>query len=272
MNNQLTVITVSYNSSDFIELLLFSLKKLSFYKLEILICDNGSTHKEIEQLKKILHDYKKCFSINLLSRKQKYTASFEHATALDLMIKKIKTPYFMVMDADAVLLKKNWDKILVDEINYAASDVIGAPPVPNKIKNVDFPSVYTTLFRTSVFRTLNSSFIPNRISFGEDTGYMIRKNYKKNKKKSIIFDVINTRHDHDKYYFSVLCATYYYQNSLIASHFGRGSTNGYVKYSKIISKFPFIGNFLINHIGTIEKKKWIAISKKIIEFQSTQND
>lgn len=68
------------------------------------------------------------------------TGSMAHGTALNALAKKVNTPYFSILDADATWLKKNWDQILIEEINNRVK-VIGTQASGNKPK--DFPLMFS---------------------------------------------------------------------------------------------------------------------------------
>ena len=103
-SSNLTILIVNYNSLRFIALSLFSLLKLSRTLPEVYIIDNGSNPNELLEIKKIKKIYPKT---TLFFRNQgRDFASLAHAKAINFLTKKVKTDYFMVLDADCVMLKK----------------------------------------------------------------------------------------------------------------------------------------------------------------------
>ena len=57
-NAVITIGTVNYNTSDFIEVLLYALETLTFNPYRVIICDNGSCPKQLIKLKDLARGYK----------------------------------------------------------------------------------------------------------------------------------------------------------------------------------------------------------------------
>ena len=267
MNDKLiTILTINYNTADFIDLMLYSFSKLTSNPYKVIICDNGSSEKEIIKLAKVVQKYK---NVEVIFRVQSAFGSVGHAEAMDLLVTNVKTKYFVTMDSDAVFLCKNWDKNIISKFNDKIK-VIGTalPPTKEINKPTDFPLVFAVMYETKVFKELNPSFMPDIIQNdkSKDTGWEIRKKYIEYSFGSIVFESKNTRFTFDTEFKSLICAVYYFNNYLIASHFGRGSSGGVAKYNnKWWLKIPIISRFIRKYIGLKEKRDWINICYKIID-------
>ena len=121
--NKITVLLVNYNTSKFIEILLYSLQKLTFNSYKVIICDNGSKDIEILKLSKVVTKYK---NIDIIFRLQSKIGSVAHGEALDVLIKKVRTKYTVIMDTDCVLLMKYWDKYMIIQMKSFA---LGGPVI-----------------------------------------------------------------------------------------------------------------------------------------------
>ncbi len=259
----LTTLIVNYNSSKFIELSSYAINSLTKSRNKILVCDNGSTFLEKQYLKKISEQYR---NIELFFRKQSEKGSIGHAEALDFLMQKVNTPYTVILDADATFLYPGWDELLINKIDRDVK-IIGSPVVKNPIKPDDFPYVFATLFETETFKKLGISFMPKDHQKGLDTGFEMREKYLANGYKGICFEARNTRYYKEGPFKDMLCSEYYYENKLIATHFGRGSTSGknkYIRGTKIIHNLPLIRNVYTISMGMKEKQIWLKRCKEII--------
>lgn len=261
----ITVLIVNFNSSQFIELSLEALDKLTLNEYQVFIVDNGSKLKDQNNLKAVIGDNPQ---VKLFFRQQSVSGSLGHSEGLDFLIKKVKSKYTVILDADAIFLKKNWDEILLKELNDQIK-IIGTPVVGNTKKPNDFPLIFGVMMETKIFKELECIFLPGIINKGEDTGWQIRNKYFDNGYRGTCFEVKNTRIYKDGPFGSVLCAEYYFpENSLILSHFGRGSTLGKHKYltnQNWILKVPVIKQIYSGLKGKHETRKWISICRMILE-------
>lgn len=266
MNDKLiTVLTVNYNTADFIELMLYALYKLTLNPYKVIICDNGSKDSEIIKLAKVVQKYD---NIELILRKQSSFGSIGHAEAMDLLVSKVDTKYFVTMDSDALFLSKGWDKDIISSIDENVK-VIGTalPSTKGSRKPVDFPLVFAVLYETATYHDINPSFMPGDLQEDntKDTGWEIREKYLSHGIKSIVFHSHNTRFVTDTPFKELICAVYYFKGKLIASHFGRGSSGGVAKYHhKWWFKVPLISRFIRKYIGLKEKKEWIQTCQNIV--------
>ena len=157
--NKITVLLVNYNTSKFIEILLYSLQKLTFNSYKVIICDNGSKDIEILKLSKVVTKYK---NIDIIFRLQSRIGSVAHGEALDVLIKKVRTKYTVIMDTDCVLLMKYWDKYMInqmkDEIKIVGSSEIEDVKVNRVGTNFILP--FICMFDTKTYNSLNASCLP----------------------------------------------------------------------------------------------------------------
>ena len=265
-NELITIISVNYNTSDFIEVQLDAFTKLSKYPFKFLLADNGSDDKNLLYLSKILPRFK---NVWVYYRKQSAAGSIGHAEALDFLISKVDTQYFLVMDADAVILRKNWDEEFIKYIDHEIK-VLGAPPIKGSPKFQDFPFSYMVFLETETYKNLNCSFMPiaGMETKGCDTGYLIRERFFANQFKALCFDDHNTRHDKNGPYFEILCAEYYWpwdQENILSCHFARGSSDGVTKYKyRWYYQVPFFSSLLKKFLGKKDRKKWILKTYELI--------
>ncbi|MCF7866688.1 glycosyltransferase family 2 protein [Candidatus Woesearchaeota archaeon] len=246
----------------------YSLKRLTKNKYNLLINDAESNNADFTKIKKLA----KRKNIILFNQIKNLKGSIAHGTALNELAKKISSPYFCILDADAVWLKKNWDEILINELNNKVK-VIGTQP--SKPKPQDFPLMYAILFETKTFKKLNIDFRPKDIKAHLDTGHDLRDKYIKAGYKGEVLEFRNTRHYKKGPFKNLICAEYYLpgEKRIFASHFGRGSSLGVNKYmhgkgSGIIPRIPFIAKYLAKIRGKYEKYKWIKKCKEIIDDQN----
>ena len=81
--------------------------------------------------------------------------SIAHSTALNYLVDKVDTPYFSILDADAVWLKKDWDVLMIKALNEKVK-VIGTQAPPPKPQ--DFPNLTAIFFETATFKKLKIKF------------------------------------------------------------------------------------------------------------------
>lgn len=266
----ITVVTVNYNTSAFVEISLFALAKLTKNRYKVIICDNGSSYLNQRKLKRIASKYN---NVELFFRRESALGSIGHGEALNILIGKIDTPFGAILDADATFLKKDWDEILINQLDDEVK-IIGAPR--NLIKSVDFPSTYAVLFDAEVFRSLKIDMRPKNPKIGQDVGWEMRERFRKNGYKDDFLEVRSTRKYKEGPFGNVICDEYYLQgyDGIFACHFGRGATLGAAKYYKGRNRLLSVPG--VNHIakkmkGYKEKKEWLAVCKKIIDKEAKNN-
>lgn len=268
MESTITIITVNYNTSDFIEVMLHGLHTLSKKTYPIIICDNGSSD---ENVLKLVELQKKYSNVELVFRTQSQAGSIGHAEAVDLLAERVRTPYFLLMDADCCILRNDWDQILLDEFKENIK-VFGTPRLLQNGDNLeDFPTGFSTIYDKETYDRLECSFMPGPGGTAEnqDTGYLISERFRANGFAYGNLVAKNTRHYKSGPFGDLLCAEYYLDKEckeLFSCHFSRGSSNGKDKYKEgLLLKVPVV-NKLYRHInGRRDRKKWINRAYKIIE-------
>jgi|APSaa5957512535_1039671.scaffolds.fasta_scaffold05151_3 hypothetical protein len=265
ISKEITILTVNYNTSDFVNLMLFAFERLTKNTYKVLICDNFYNKKEALRIRAVANKYK---NVEVIYRKQTQSGSVGHAEAMDILVSKVDTPYFVTMDADCTFLLKDWDEILISKIDGKIK-VVGTALPESRInyKPMDFPLVFAVLYETETFNKLKPSFMPGDLKMDKtrDTGWQIRELYLKNGFKGLVFKGVNTRLVKHTPFANALCAVYYCDNQLIASHFSRGSGAGLAKYNnRWYFNIPLISIVFKKVYGLKEKKYWINKSIYII--------
>jgi len=85
-------------------------------------------------------------------------ASMNHAAALNLAKKNIETKYVIFIDTDVAILYKNWDQVIVSELDK--HDCFGGAFGNRLRKYRDFPSVYLFTFRSNILSKVDLNFSP----------------------------------------------------------------------------------------------------------------
>ncbi|KKT22105.1 hypothetical protein A2108_00660 [Candidatus Wolfebacteria bacterium GWA1_42_9] len=261
-NCLLDVCIVNFNSSDFIAVNLLALSKLTKNRFRVLVCDSGSSKKDIKKLKDICSQYD---NVDLFFRRQERKGSLGHAQALNFLLDRTEAPYGCILDADCVFLRRNWDEILIKRITDKTK-IIGTQAPPPKPQ--DFPLIFGVLFETETFRRLKINFLPAQDDSGsvtKDTGWEVREKFLKSGYQGEVLEMKNTRYFKNGPFAKIsACAEYYLngENRIFASHFGRGSNSFGKAYSNL--KIPGLRQ-LSNYFGWIkDKKRWIRTALDII--------
>jgi GT2 family glycosyltransferase len=268
MRFKTSILIVNFNSSEFIEISLYALAKLTKNPYKVYLIDNGSKKKDYKNLLRICKKYP---NISIERWETDLRGSLAHGTALNHLIKKVDTPYFSILDADATWLKKDWDETLIRKLKGNIK-VIGTQAP--QFKPQDFPLMFAILFETRTFKKINIDFRPKNIDLKQDTGYELKEKYLKAGYPGKVIDMKNTREFHKGPFRNLIVAEYYFtkKKEIFASHFGRGSTMGANKYlntqQNLFYQIPIIGKLLLDYKGTKEKNEWIRICKKIIDEQT----
>ena len=268
MEYSITICIVNFNSSEFVLNTLYCLDKITKNSYNVIIRDNNSRLQDFLNLKNFVEDR---FNVDLYRVENfNYIGSIAHGLAINDLLKKINSKYGVILDADCTFLIKNWDEILINEINDEYP-IIGTQAPSLSDKPQDFPLMFAILFDVEIMKQLSIDFMPKNIEEFQDTGYELRKKYLENGYKSKLITDRNTRVYKRGPFKNLICAEYYLNgfNSIFASHFGRGSTLGSSKYlntrKKFIYTLPYIGSRLLILKGKKEKKKWIELCKSIVD-------
>jgi len=270
MNPVLTIITVNFNTSDFLSNQLDCLRLLTKSPYRVLIADNNSIHSDLIKLNNIIKNHPEA---KLLHHHPTAPGSIAHGEALNFLITHITTPYFSTLDADAVWLKKNWDELLINQLTSKIK-IIGTGS-DGHTRPQDFPAVYGFLTETFLFKKLNINMRPNNIQTNQDTGWEIREKFLISGYQGKVLTMKNTRSFKQGPFAKLIGIGEYYNNKgeLFISHFGRGSTLGASKYYKSslawLYHLPKIGSFFLKRKGEKEKQYWFSICRQIVNQQSS---
>jgi hypothetical protein len=263
---EITILTVNYNTSDFIKLILYAIKKLTVSKYKVLICDNGSRQKDILKLAEIAK-INEC--VEIIYRQQRESGSIAHGEALDILIGLVHSKYTVIMDSDCTFLMNGWDEEMISQVNGDVKIIGATSPISRaggREAGGDFPLPFAVLFETAVFRELKICCTPANKNIGQDTGWEWREKFKEAGYKGKTFISTSTR-DYKKGYFrDIIGVEEYYTDDmrLIASHFGRGSSLGEAKYFKWLN-IPIISQVIRKSYGKIEKRRWINKCNQLID-------
>jgi len=276
----LSIITVNFNDSEFKKPMAFAINKLTKNNFKLIIVDNGSNEKNLNLLKKIKQEFN---FIQIIYRTQSGLASHAHGEALNLAIKKIKTKYTCVLDGDALPLVKNWDEVMIKSLDYKNKIIGATTPKHKKVKRLgagEFPMPFFSLFETKVFNDLKIDNKPGNIKKGQDTCWQWYTKFKEFNLDGKVFKTLNTRDGVVTGNLSKCFAVevYYYNDVIIGSHFGRGSSFGFGKYFSAMdknniglyfqSKIPkFIMKYFYKNKMTKDFKKWEEACVNIINNQ-----
>ena len=268
MEDKITICIVNFNSSEFVLNTLYCLEKITKNTYKVIIRDNNSRLQDFLNLKINVEN----LSYVELSRVENFNhrGSIAHGHAINDLLKKINSQYGVILDADCTFLIKNWDEILINEINEEYP-IIGTQAPSLSDKPQDFPLMFAILFDSKIMKQLNIDFMPKNIEEFQDTGYELRKKYIAEGYKSKLLIDKNTRVYKLGPFKSLICAEYYFKDykQIFASHFGRGSTLGSSKYlhtnKRKFYQIPVVGTYLLKRKGKKEKKEWISICKDIVK-------
>lgn len=275
MNTLLTVAIPVYNASGFLDNVLYSLKKLTFSDYKVLICAKASNSRQKRKIERTAGKYENT-EVFFHQPATSGSTSTGKGGALDILIDKINTPYGVMMDADAVFLKKHWDKIILDRFN-AQVKAGGAPKVFSKYP-IDFPDSFLTVFDTKVFKDLNVSMMPRDKSeagnIGWDVGWEMCDKFIKAGYGALVLEAKNTRDYKQGVFKDFIGVGEYYLKGcehIFASHFGRGCSQlGSAKYRKgtnFFYRLPKIGRLFRMLKGKKDKEKWLRICRETVEKQ-----
>jgi glycosyltransferase involved in cell wall biosynthesis len=266
----ITVVTVNYNTSDFVEVSLQALARLTRNSYQVIICDNGSSWLDKRKLRQLASSYK---NVSLLFRKQTAYGSMGHGEALNILVDQIDAQYGVIIDADATFLKRDWDEILINQLDDRVK-IIGATIPPNTIRPSDFPLIYAVLFDTQVFKSLKIDMRPRDPQIGQDVGWEMRDKFLEAGYGAKVLEAKNTRVYKEGPFGSLLCEEHYLEgyDDIFVSHFGRGAGGGVPKYKELskLLRLPGINKVAARVKGNQEKRRWLHICCEIIEEQAKQ--
>jgi len=265
----ITFLIVNFNTTDFIQNTLELLPKVTKNNYLIYILDNGSRIDDYNKLKNIVRHYPE---VTLERWETGLRGSLAHGTAMNYLTSKVETPYFSILDSDAVWLKKNWDEILIKRLDDKIK-IIGTQA--DGLKHKDFPMVYAAFLESKAFKELKIDFRPKDINRGQDTGFEMREKYRAAGYEGLVLVGQNTR-EYKKGPFARLTGVveHYLEDNpeIIAVHFGRGSNLGTQKFKRGLKRYfykiPRIGRHFLRKRGEKEIAQWLQICKEIVKKQT----
>lgn len=270
-NPLISVLICSYNDADFVGASLYALSKLTCNPFVAYVLDNNSNPAHSAKLKSYTQTYP---WVELERKETGLRSSQAHAAGLNYLVTKINTPYACIMDADFSWLRKNWDQILIDQLN----DKIKAAgtQTDNPIRSPNFPVIFGLLFDSACFKELDINFEPKDIAQGLDVAWEMEEKFLAHGWQGQMLPMKNTREYRKGPFFSILgCAEYYSIDNpqkIFGCHFGRGAYGTTYKYLKGQSNFqlwffrlPYFGQLLLNFLTKKERKRWINIARKIVD-------
>ena len=254
----ITVVTVNYNTADFVGLLLESLRLLTKDPYRVIICDNGSKSKDLKCLNAFCKDEG---NIEIILNQQSISGSIGHGEALDVLASKVETPFFVVVDSDTVFLHKDWDAIWLSRINDKVK-AIGTEASGNKPK--DFPTLYAVLYETDSFRKINSSFLPNMETYKDgaytDTGWQVREGFLNDGYEGETLEIRNTRKYKGGPFREFTGVGEFYlkgKKEIFLAHYGRGAGGGLPKFFNQKGALKVFERLLAWREARKEKKAWL---------------
>lgn len=114
----ISIIIVSYNSSEEVGILLKSILTVARIKVEIIIVDNNS--RDILRLKHIIKQYKPKLQIKLVCRRQNYG----FANSCNYAVKISSNNYLLFINPDTTVLANSLE-VLMEHMRTSKSDIIG---------------------------------------------------------------------------------------------------------------------------------------------------
>lgn len=272
-NYLITILIVNFNSAKFIEILLYSLEKLTNNSYRVIIKDNGSKEDDLYLLRHVTSKYS---NVELIFGQQTIAGSWGHAEALTSLVPLVNTQFFLVTDPDIVVLKKGWDETFISMMTKAVK-VIGTQEYGGN-RPGDFPIVHFALFETDAFRRIGASFFPKIDNRGNvvrengfilDTGYQIRSCFLASGYIGAMLKNRLTRNWKFGPYSKFPCSEFYLEDAkeIICCHFARGSSPLHAKYRGVIKSIPLFGPILIGLVFRNMKNNWIKKSRELIDQQ-----
>ena len=238
----------------------------------MIICDNGSKSKDLRSLKALCKDED---NIELIFNQQSVNGSIGHGEALDILASKVETPFFVVVDSDAVFLHKDWDAIWLSRIKGRVK-AIGTEASGDKPK--DFPTLYAVLYETNSFRKVNPSFLPNMETYKDgaytDTGWQVRESFLKNGYEGETLGICNTREYKEGPFMEFTGVGEFYlkgREEIFVAHYGRGATGGLPKFMSQKGAFKILGRVLAWREARKEKKAWLSSVRQYLKTVSVSS-
>ena len=163
-NESITIICVSYKSWDYLRFLAFTAEKLadSGWK-EWLFIDNspGEAQAGLLRLLPKARVLPKELALPCYEKAVKYEHGYgqDYACSVNALYQSVETEYTLLLDPDVALVRKGWDRVLVEEIEVNGFDVVGGPYNPYRWRKYQgLPSVAFLFARTRLLKENNFDF------------------------------------------------------------------------------------------------------------------
>jgi GT2 family glycosyltransferase len=112
---RLSLFITNYNTSQFVEVLVEAIGKLTKNTYEIIINDNGSNPAQLLRLTRLART-NPAINVHFRNSPEKH-GGLAHGRALNELMPMARGNYGVVFDSDAVVLQKNWDEFLISKLN-----------------------------------------------------------------------------------------------------------------------------------------------------------
>jgi glycosyltransferase involved in cell wall biosynthesis len=162
LNDELKIITVCYNSADFIENLHKSILRTCEYPFRMVIVDNGSRCDHLRVLEKMSNRY----NCNVLYRKQAAVTapSRHHGEAIHHAIDTLSpSDIAVIVDCDSVFIKYRWAKDIIKLLDTYKHVSCRRP----NIKHIDCGAWFSA-FYVKTIKDNSISFLPMLHDDGRD--------------------------------------------------------------------------------------------------------
>ncbi len=272
IRNKLQIgISCGLNSEHYTNYLISSIEKTKSNEtdIEIIISIN---HRNVDI--NFLNNIKTSIPIKIFTNYSFFgnKDSFQHGKNIDYLISKFDSKFGAIMDSDVVLLKNNWDKILLDKLNKDVV-IIGTPY--KQFHYLKFPNAIFCIFKTDIIKNLKIKFkptkrhlynfipfIPSKVSIRKvslknkkffsnkvnekilfDVGYQLPLKIKKNNLDGISFDFIDSTSNKAKLK-TLKGEEYHFEDEIILSHLGRSTKRDFLTDKYCINWKELTSNWL----------------------------
>jgi len=149
----ITLCSLNYHTADYILFQDKIARELAFYKdYKRLIVESSDEQRKLQKIS----------DIKFLDGKflNEFEGSTAHGKAIQLLMDSVKTKYAIFLDPDICILRKDWDKILIDELENG-NDWIGVTynPLHNKRRMQNIPTVFFLVVNVEKMRKLNLNWM-----------------------------------------------------------------------------------------------------------------
>ena len=144
MTPSVTILCATFNARDAVRLTFASLQRHTPEPRVLLVADNGSTDGTLDDLRAL--PWVEIFELDS-----------DHGGALDYLVTRVQTDYFLTLDSDVEFFQSGWLTALLEIARREYLDALGAfePAIGNYQPRL---APHLCLFRTDPFRRLETSF------------------------------------------------------------------------------------------------------------------